>query len=67
MLCKNVYVCAVDWPGEKKINDLGCAVLYLSVLPCTQRNIEGRLKNLLAYFEKHRKSVTLVRPQNVIV
>ena len=40
---KNVCVCAVDWPGEKKMKDLGCAVLYLSVFPCTHRNIEGYL------------------------
>ena len=36
-------VCAVGWPEKKKNKNLGCAVLYLSVFPCTHRNVEGIL------------------------
>ena len=43
VLYKNVCVCAVELARKKKNKDLGCAVLYLSVFPCTHRNIEGIL------------------------
>ena len=51
--------CAVGWPRKKEHKDLGCAVLYLSVFPCTHLNIEGITfipKN--AQREKNRKSLT---------
>ena len=44
VLCIKKCACA-PWigPEKKKIKDLGCAVLYLSMFPCTHCNIEGIL------------------------
>ena len=51
-------MCAcAPWIGQKKKNnDLGCAVLYSSVFPCTHRNIEGILS-----FQKNEKFCYLLR------
>ena len=55
VLCVKMCACA-PWigQGEKRIKILGCAVLYLSVFPCTHHTIEGIFvpKNGVTSFEK---------------
>ena len=49
----------MNWSRFFFYEGLGCAVLYLSVYPCTHRNIEGMLlKKYFCIFGENRKPVT---------